>query len=58
MIARYVIHAGRELEVIELLRQLAAQTLREPGVLAFTIHRELDEPRRLTLLASPYPRFL
>lgn len=50
VIARYTVAEGNEDEVLALLRQLAEASRSEPGNLAFTVYRELDEPRGVVLL--------
>ncbi len=44
-----LVRAGREAEALEHLRHLVAHTRREPGNLAYTVHRSLDEPRRILI---------
>jgi quinol monooxygenase YgiN len=41
----YVIRAGREREAESFLRNLVAQSRKEPGCRTYTVHRSLDDPR-------------
>jgi quinol monooxygenase YgiN len=50
VIARYVIAAGNEDEVLELLPKLAAAARTEPGNLSFEVYRQVDDGRRIVLL--------
>jgi quinol monooxygenase YgiN len=50
VIARYAIAAGKEDEVLGLLPELVAATRTEPGNLAFTAYRALDDERGVVLL--------
>lgn len=43
------IRAGHEAEALEHLRNLVLHTRREPGNLAYTVHRSLDEPRHILI---------
>jgi quinol monooxygenase YgiN len=50
VIARYRMAAGHEADVLALLPSLAAAALTEPGCLAFTAYRQLDDDRNVVLL--------
>jgi|tagenome__1003787_1003787.scaffolds.fasta_scaffold17663578_1 quinol monooxygenase YgiN len=50
IIARYTITAGQEKEVHALLPELTAAGSREPGNLAFTAYRGIDDERDVVLL--------
>ena len=50
VIARYTISAGHEDEVLALLPRLVEATRAEPGNLAFTAYRQLDDDRQVVLL--------
>jgi quinol monooxygenase YgiN len=43
---RVTIQAGHEEEVIEPFRKLQEETRREPGCLAYFVHRSRENPRR------------
>ena len=49
VVARYVVTAGHELTVTELLRENAQASRTEPGCLELTVHQDIDEPRRILL---------
>jgi quinol monooxygenase YgiN len=50
LIARYTITAGKEDEVLALLPKLTEAARAEPGNIAFTAYRQLDDPRGCVLL--------
>ena len=45
----YLVRAGHEDEVEELLRQLTVASRAEPGALLYQAHRDVDDPRRFVL---------
>lgn len=50
LVARYVVSAGQEDEVLALLRQLGDAVRTEPGNVEFEIFRHAGDPRRVLLL--------
>ena len=49
VVARYVVAEGHESTVTELLRANAQASRAERGCLEFTVHQDVDEPRRILL---------
>ncbi len=47
--ATYVVKAGNEEKVIELVRKMVEHTRQEPGNLMYMAHRSISEPRRIFL---------
>jgi autoinducer 2-degrading protein len=45
----YTIRAGHEDEAVKDLRQLAAETRKEPGNLLYLAHRSLEDPRKFLI---------
>jgi quinol monooxygenase YgiN len=50
VIARYVIAAGNEDKVLELLPKLAAASRTEPGNLSYDVYRQIDDGRSVVIL--------
>jgi quinol monooxygenase YgiN len=49
-IARYIVREQDHDRVLTLLRELARQSRKEPGNIAFDIFENIDEPTRIVLL--------
>ena len=50
ILATYVVSPGQEEEVADALRDYVPVVLTEPGCVAFTAYRGIDEPRRFVLV--------
>jgi quinol monooxygenase YgiN len=49
-IARYIVPAENREHVLALLRELAAESRKEPGNISFDIYEHVDDPSRVVLL--------
>ncbi len=49
VVARYLVAEGHEATVARLLRENADASRTEPGCLEFSVHQDLDDPRRFLL---------
>ena len=49
VVARYLVEAGEETTVVELLRRNAAASREESGCLEFAVLQDVDDPRRILL---------
>jgi quinol monooxygenase YgiN len=50
VIARYRVRDGHVDEVLDLIRQMAEPSRREPGNLSYAAYRALDDPQEVVLL--------